>query len=74
MSPARVGVYLRRAKVAGLSWPPSESFDDARPEHRLFPVPPPPSHRATAAGLALPAVWLSARLTDSPQDHYPPPT
>ena len=74
MSPATMGDYLRRAKVAGLSWPLSELFDDARLEHGLFPVPPPPSPGAAAAGLALPAVCLSARLTDSPQDHYPPPT
>ena len=40
-SPATVGEYLRRANVAGLSWPLPESFDDARLERRLFPVPPP---------------------------------
>ena len=40
-SPSTVGDYLRRAKVAGLSWPLPESVDDARLERRLFPVSPP---------------------------------
>ena len=39
-SPSTVGDYMRRAKVAG-SWPLPESVDDARLQHRLFPVPPP---------------------------------
>ena len=39
-SPSTVGDYLRRAKVAGLSWPVPESVDDAGLERRLFPVPP----------------------------------
>ena len=38
-SPSTVGDYLRRAKVAGLSWPVPESVDDAGLERRLFPVP-----------------------------------
>ena len=40
-SPSTVGEYLRRAKVAGLSWPVPESVDDAGLERRLFPAPPP---------------------------------
>ena len=36
-----MGEYLRRAKVAGLSWPVPESVDDTGLERRLFPVPPP---------------------------------
>ena len=40
-SPSTVGDYLRRAKVAGLSWPLPESVDDTGLERRLFPVPPP---------------------------------
>ena len=40
-SPSTVGDYLRRAKVAGLSWPLPEAVDDAGLERRLFPVPPP---------------------------------
>ena len=38
MSPTTVGEYLRRAKVAGLSWPLPADFDDAQLEVRLFPV------------------------------------
>ena len=44
-SPSTVGEYLRRAKVAGLSWPVPESVDDTGLERRLFP-PPPPSRTA----------------------------
>ena len=44
-SPSTVGDYLRRAKVAGLSWPVPESVDDTGLERRLFPAPP-PSHTA----------------------------
>ena len=40
-SPSTVGEYLRRAKVAGLSWPVPETIDDAGLERRLFPAPPP---------------------------------
>ena len=40
-SPSTVGEYLRRAKVAGLSWPVPESVDDTGLERRLFPPPPP---------------------------------
>ena len=39
-SPLTVGEYLRRAKVAGLSWPVPETIDDAGLERRLFPAPP----------------------------------
>ena len=39
-SPSTVGDYLRRAKVAGLSWPVPESVDDTGLERRLFPAPP----------------------------------
>ena len=39
-SPSTVGEYLRRAKVAGLSWPVPESVDDTGLERRLFPAPP----------------------------------
>ena len=44
-SPSTVGEYLRRAKVAGLTWPVPETIDDAGLERRLFPVP--PSSRAS---------------------------
>ena len=40
MSPTTVGEYLRRAKLAGLSWPLPEGLDDAQLETRLFPPPP----------------------------------
>ena len=40
-SPSTVGDYLRRAKLAGLSWPLPESVDDTGLERRLFPAPPP---------------------------------
>ena len=39
-SPSTVGEYLRRAQVAGLSWPLPESVDDTDLERRLFPAPP----------------------------------
>ena len=35
-SPSTVGEYLRRAKVAGVSWPVPEALDDAGLERRLF--------------------------------------
>uniref|UniRef100_UPI003219EB9C helix-turn-helix domain-containing protein n=1 Tax=Paracoccus sp. SSK6 TaxID=3143131 RepID=UPI003219EB9C len=35
--------YLRRAAVAGLSWPLPEGLDEEALERRVFP-PPPPSH------------------------------
>ena len=37
-SPSTVGEYLRRAKVAGVSWPVPEALDDAGLERRLFPA------------------------------------
>ena len=37
-SPSTVGEYLRRAKVAGVSWPVPEAIDDAGLERRLFPA------------------------------------
>ena len=40
-SPSTVSEYLRRAKVAGLSWPLPAGVDDAGLERRLFPPPPP---------------------------------
>ena len=40
MSPTTVGEYLRRAKLAGLSWPLPEGCDDAQLAARLFPPPP----------------------------------
>ena len=40
MSPATVGEYLRRARLAGLSWPLPGELDDAELEARLFPPPP----------------------------------
>ena len=49
-SPSTVGEYLRRAKVAGLSWPVPETIDDAGLERRLFPAPPPSNASAPAAG------------------------
>lgn len=33
-----VGEYVRRAAVAGLSWPIPEGIDDAELERRLFPL------------------------------------
>ena len=40
MSPATVGEYLRRARLAGLSWPLPGELDDTQLEARLFPPPP----------------------------------
>ena len=40
VSPSTVGDYLRRAEVAGLTWPLPDSVDDAGLERRLFPTPP----------------------------------
>jgi len=40
MSPTTVGEYLRRARLAGLSWPLPEGLDDVELEARLFPPPP----------------------------------
>ncbi len=37
-SPSTVGEYLRRAKVAGVSWPVPEAIDDVGLERRLFPA------------------------------------
>jgi hypothetical protein len=34
-----VGEYVRRAAVAGLSWPIPDEIDDAELERRLFPPP-----------------------------------
>ena len=39
VSPSTVGDYLRRAEVAGLTWPLPDSVDDAGLERRLFPAP-----------------------------------
>ena len=36
MSPATVGEYLRRARLAGLSWPLPGELDDTQLEARLF--------------------------------------
>ena len=46
MSPATVGEYLRRARLAGLSWPLPDALDDTQLEARLFP---PAPKRARAA-------------------------
>ena len=35
MSPATVGEYLRRARLAGLSWPLPDALDDTQLEARL---------------------------------------
>ena len=40
-----VAEYLRRAEVAGLSWPLPEGLDEAALERRLFPPPPPSKGR-----------------------------
>lgn len=40
MSPATVGEYLRRARLAGLSWPLPGELDDTQLEARLFAPPP----------------------------------
>ena len=40
MSPTTAGEYLRRARLAGLSWPLPEGLDDVELETRLFPPPP----------------------------------
>lgn len=37
MSPTTVAEYLRRAAMAGLSWPLPEEWDDRQLEARLFP-------------------------------------
>jgi transposase len=42
-----VGEYVRRAAVAGLSWPIPDAIDDAELERRLFP---PPGSVSSAAG------------------------
>ncbi len=42
-SPSTVGDYLRRAQVAGLSWPLPDGMDERAVEAKLFP-PPAPSH------------------------------
>ena len=39
MSPATVGEYLRRARMAGLSWPLPSELNDTELEARLFPPP-----------------------------------
>ena len=59
-SPSTVGDYLRRAEVAGLSWPVPESVDDAELERRLFPPPPP-----SGTSRPLPD-WSGERLEPSP--------
>lgn len=41
-----VAEYLRRAEVAGLSWPLPEGLDEVELERQLFP-PPPPSKRVS---------------------------
>ena len=69
-SPSTVGDYLRRAKVAGLSWPVPESVDDTGLERRLFPEPPPSRTARPCRGSALrPTCTRSTR-----QLRYPPPT
>ena len=40
MGSATVGEYLRRARMAGLSWPLSSELNDTELEARLFPPPP----------------------------------
>ncbi len=40
-SPSTVGDYIRRARVAGLSWPLPEGMDERALEARLFPPPQP---------------------------------
>ena len=42
-SPSTVGDYIRRAQVAGLSWPLPDGMDERAVEAKLFP-PPAPSH------------------------------
>jgi transposase len=44
ISPATVGDYLRRAKVAGLSWPLPVELDEAALEWLLFPPPKPSAY------------------------------
>lgn len=41
--------YLRRAEVAGLSWPLPEELDEGALERRVFPPPPPSKGRQFAA-------------------------
>jgi transposase len=47
LSPTTVGEYLRRAEIAGLTWPLPAEIDDATLEARLFPgaSPLPPQER-----------------------------
>jgi hypothetical protein len=40
MSPATVGAFVRRAQLAGLSWPVPGALDDGQLEARIFPSPP----------------------------------
>jgi transposase len=42
-SPSTVGDYIRRAQVAGLSWPLPEGMDERAVEAKLFPPRPPAS-------------------------------
>ena len=45
VSRSTVADYLRRAEVAGLSWPLPEGLDEEALERRLFPPPPPAQSR-----------------------------
>jgi len=45
ISPTTVSEYVRRAQVAGLSWPLPEALDEDRLYQLLFPKPAPPSER-----------------------------
>ncbi len=40
MSPSTVGEYVRRAQLAGLSWPLPGGLDDGQLEARIFPSSP----------------------------------
>ena len=48
MGRSTVAEYLRRAEVAGLSWPLPEGLDDETLERRLFPPTPPAKGRQFA--------------------------
>jgi transposase len=52
-----VAEYLRRAEVAGLSWPLPEGLDEAALERLLFPPPPPAKDRQFAE-----ADWAAVHL------------
>jgi transposase len=74
-----VAEYLRRAEVAGLSWPLPEGLDDETLERRLFPPPPPskgrqlaePDWAAIHRELKRPGVTLALLWDEYRGQHHP---